>query len=135
MSSNPTQAGVIPYRFKNGEPRILLITSRTSKRWIIPKGNIEDDLGVPGTAAMEAFEEAGIRGWMPDESVGTYSHVSSPGIDIIEVFPLFVEEIHDDFPESHVRRRRWVTRSEAQEAVLEVGLKELLGSVRFTTPR
>ncbi len=90
---------------------------------------------MPGTAAMEAFEEAGIRGWMPDESVGTYSHVSSPGIDIIEVFPLFVEEIHDDFPESHVRRRRWVTRSEAQEAVLEVGLKELLGSVRFTTPR
>jgi len=134
MPPAPTQAGVIPYHFKKGRPRVLLITSRTSKRWIIPKGNIEPDLSPRASARMEAYEEAGVRGSIAKESVGTYKHIVQPGTQRVIVFLMQVEEVLDDFPEVHQRRRRWVTVREARRRVLERGLKRLLKNVSFPPP-
>ena len=55
------QAGVIAYRFVHDEMRVLLITSRDTGRWIIPKGNIAGHRSPSDAAPREAFEEAGVR--------------------------------------------------------------------------
>jgi 8-oxo-dGTP pyrophosphatase MutT (NUDIX family) len=53
---------VIPYRIRDGKIEVMLITSSTRKRWIIPKGMIEPDMTPQDSAAKEAWEEAGIIG-------------------------------------------------------------------------
>lgn len=132
MASAPTQAGVIPYRFVKGCPRILLITSRKSRRWIIPKGNIEPDLTARASARMEAYEEAGVRGTIGTEAVGTYHHLVQPGTKQVTVFLMRVEEQLQDYPEGDERRRRWMSVKAARKRVLERGLKRLLKNVSFS---
>jgi 8-oxo-dGTP pyrophosphatase MutT (NUDIX family) len=56
------QSGAVPFRVRDGTIEVLLITSLTSGRWIIPKGIIEPQLSSAASAAQEAFEEAGVRG-------------------------------------------------------------------------
>jgi 8-oxo-dGTP pyrophosphatase MutT (NUDIX family) len=56
------QSGAVPFRVRDGTIEVLLITSLTSGRWIIPKGIIEPPLSSAASAAQEAFEEAGVRG-------------------------------------------------------------------------
>ena len=131
MASAPTQAGVIPYRFVKGRPRVLLITSRKSKRWIIPKGNIEPDLTARASARMEAFEEAGVRGKIGKEALGTYHHIVRPGTKQVTVFLMQVQEQLDEYPEAAERRRRWMSVKEARTRVLERGLKGLFQNVSF----
>jgi 8-oxo-dGTP pyrophosphatase MutT (NUDIX family) len=56
------QSGVIPYRIENGQIEVMVITSSTGKRWVIPKGLIEPDMTPQDSAAKEAWEEAGLLG-------------------------------------------------------------------------
>ncbi|WP_243663517.1 NUDIX hydrolase [Rhodothermus marinus] len=56
------QAGVLPVRQQNGRIEVLLITSRTVGRWILPKGNVKRHQTPIEAALQEAYEEAGIRG-------------------------------------------------------------------------
>jgi 8-oxo-dGTP pyrophosphatase MutT (NUDIX family) len=69
------QYGVIPWRrSRDGEIEILLITSRETRRWVVPRGNAIPGLRSYEAAAQEAFEEAGIRGPVEPEAVGTYRY-------------------------------------------------------------
>ena len=68
------QSGVIPYRRREELVEALLITSSDGRRWGIPKGVVEPNLTSAESAAKEAFEEAGIRGRIHPESIGTYSY-------------------------------------------------------------
>ena len=63
-TTNPilNQAGVIAYRIQDGKVRVLLMTSRDTARWIIPKGNIKSGVTPRRAAEQEAYEEAGVRG-------------------------------------------------------------------------
>src|ERR1700744_2721291 len=56
------QAGVIAYRILDGKVRVLLVTSRDTGRWIIPKGNVNSGTTPAKAAAKEAYEEAGVKG-------------------------------------------------------------------------
>jgi 8-oxo-dGTP pyrophosphatase MutT (NUDIX family) len=49
---------------KNSEPEILLVSKRRSKKWGIPKGRVEPHLNFGELAAKEAFEEAGVVGYV-----------------------------------------------------------------------
>ena len=62
-TTNPilNQAGVIAYRIQDGKVRVLLMTSRDTGRWIIPKGNIKPGATPCEVALKEAYEEAGVR--------------------------------------------------------------------------
>lgn len=53
------QAAAIPYEVHDGRVEVMLLTSRNTRRWIIPKGNIEKGETALKAAAAEAFEEAG----------------------------------------------------------------------------
>jgi len=74
------QYGVLPYRFtETNSLEVLLVTTRQTRRWIIPKGWPLKELKPPKSAAREAYEEAGIRGTVGAKSIGAFSY--EKGID------------------------------------------------------
>ena len=109
---------------------VLLITSRGTGRWILPKGWIEDGEDMAGAAAREAWEEAGVTGRLAGEAVGTYRYVKVDGSDIrpceVTVFALALADQADQWPECAERERAWYPAREAAQMVDETELKALL---------
>lgn len=126
------QVAALCYRDTEAGKRVLMITSRGTGRWIIPKGWPVDGLDAPGSALREAWEEAGVsQGKSASEAIGTYRYSKEYPNDWalpIEtlVFPVSVRRLEEDFPEVDQRERQWVSCDEAAEMVREPGLKEIL---------
>lgn len=123
------QSGVIPLRHRRGRVEILLITSRDGRRWSIPKGTIEPYLSPADSAAKEAWEEAGIRGCLDPTPVGDYCYDKAGRVHRVLVFRLDVDEILEDWPEQHFRRRQWLSPADAVARASSSSLKTLLQSV------
>lgn len=110
---------------------MLLVTSRQTRRWIIPKGWPMKGRNGPQAAAQEAWEEAGVRGAIADKPLGVFGYVKCY-IDApdrrcaVKVYPLAVTEELDVWPEMSQRERRWMTLADAAAAVDEPELKALI---------
>ena len=121
---------------KPGAPiEIMLVTSRQTRRWIIPKGNIDHGMSPHAAAAQEAEEEAGVRGEIGRDPLGsfTYEKAIVSGICVtteVAVFPLVVSEVLDDWKENKWRRRQWFAVKDAVAAVQEPELRDLLRNFR-----
>ncbi len=131
------QFAALCYRVVKDKPEVLLLTSRDSGRWIIPKGWPMDGLTPAQTAAVEAWEEAGVVGQVTDFALGIYSYGKRMEADlvlpcIVTVFPLKVKQLADDFPEKGQRRRKWFSLPKAAEKVDEA---ELAAIIRRFDPR
>ncbi len=113
------QVGAIPFVFREHQPLVLMITSRTHERWIFPKGAVETNETSDDAAVREAFEEAGVKGTaLPDLShdVQAVKNLEEGPRDmLITYFPLHLEEQFDDWPEKKRRKRHWVTIDEARK--------------------
>ena len=125
------QYGVLAYDIVEGELRLLLITSRETKRWVIPRGNPIFGLLPHHSAAQEAWEEAGVVGRLGATKIGAYRYEKRrrDGSTVpanVHVFPLHVTEQRSEWPEQGQRQTRWFTRDEAVAAVAEPGLKTLI---------
>lgn len=116
------QAGAIP--IKNG--RLCLISSRSGKRWVIPKGLIDPGQTAAETALQEAWEEAGLVGVLDPEPVGTYLYEKYGGTCHVTVFVLRVSHVAQDWPEREFRRRLWLSPAGAARRLDDPGLVELL---------
>jgi 8-oxo-dGTP pyrophosphatase MutT (NUDIX family) len=116
------QSGVLPI----AGDMVVLITARSSGRWIIPKGYIEKGMSPAESAAKEAWEEAGIIGRVRHDEIGIYSYRRPSGIYSVKVYPLEVESLLEQWSEMHVRQRRIVTPSEAVEMLFHKELKSLV---------
>lgn len=129
------QFGVIPFRCgPDGNVEIVLITSRETRRWVVPRGNPIVGLSPHEAAAQEAYEEAGVRGDVEPQAIGTYRYDkrrASGAVDeaLVELFPLLVREILDEWPERHERERRWFTAQEAAASVVEEDLAALIAAI------
>ena len=104
--------------------RILLVTSRENRRWVIPKGNPIPAFRNYETAAREAFEEAGIEGGIAPEPIGSFRYLKRrrAGPDMpamVTVFPMLVTRQLSRWPERGERELRWFAPDEAAEAVEE----------------
>ena len=108
------QSGVLPFRFQRGELEILLISSRSGKRWVIPKGVIENGFTAVATASNEAFEEAGIRGDIDPQPVGEYRYRKWGGVCRVQVFLMEINEIAESWPEVALRSRKWMAPGEVR---------------------
>lgn len=127
------QYGALPYRLNNaGEVEVLLLTSRTRRRWIIPKGWPIKGLTPAKSAAREAFEEAGVRGVVSNKPLGHFTYHKTPDEHgnlvacEVTVFPLAVERQLKAWPEIEQRETRWVVAREAASITDEDGLRPLL---------
>jgi predicted phosphate transport protein (TIGR00153 family) len=131
------QIAVLPYKVASPAAdapiHVLLITSRGTGRWVIPKGQPIAKLPPHASAAVEAEEEAGVLGSACPTSIGSYRYRKrrSSGASIwtdVEVFPFAVTQELDTWKEQHERERRWFTLAEAAEAVDEPDLRALIRS-------
>jgi 8-oxo-dGTP pyrophosphatase MutT (NUDIX family) len=88
------QSGVLAYRrLKKGRLEILLVKKPLSQNLGIPKGRLEGHLSLPENAAEEAFEEAGIKGVIQQEALGSYKAMKRRGDHetIVEVWVYLLE--------------------------------------------
>ena len=123
------QSGVIPYRVHEGRLEILLITSASRSRWIIPKGVVEPGMDPGASAAKEAYEEAGVEGELSPAPIGSFQRQKWGGEATVEVYLLKVQTVLAHWPEAAERRRAWLTVDEAAQAVEEPALKALIAAL------
>ena len=124
------QSAVLAYRQSDKGLRVALVTSMGTRRWVLPKGNIDAGRTARDSAALEALEEAGVEGTLGKRSIGSYEYEKAElkGGDLcrVEVFAMAVTRIKRNWPEKGLRRRKWMTLEEAAAAVDEAGLKKLI---------
>ena len=126
------QVAALCYRNEGTQRKVLLITSRDSRRWVVPKGWPMDGYDAAGAAMQEAWEEAGVvDGNINREPVGSYDYdkLLDNGAEVpvqTTVFEVEVENMQDDFPEAAERELKWVSPQEAADLVDEPGLQEIL---------
>jgi 8-oxo-dGTP pyrophosphatase MutT (NUDIX family) len=113
----------------------MLVTSRDTGRWIIPKGWPIAREAPHASAEREALEEAGIVGTVARDSIGTYLYekrLAGGAVVICEVlvFPLEVTCQQDDWPEKEERAFQWFSPDDAAKAVQEPALREIILNIR-----
>jgi 8-oxo-dGTP pyrophosphatase MutT (NUDIX family) len=128
------QVAALPIRFGgDGLPIVLLVTSRDTRRWIIPKGWPQAGYGDHQAAAAEARDEAGILGFVLPSSIGHYTYrkqLRNRSVDVrVTVFLLSVTEELTSWPECEQRQRAWFTPAEAATLVHEPELQGLLRDI------
>lgn len=112
----------------------MLITSRETGRWVIPKGWPMKRLTAPQAAAQEAFEEAGLRGRMGEQPLGAYGYVKRRKNGQLQqctvtVYPLLVRGQEADWPEQGQRHCVWHAQDNAAAQVAEPELAEIIGTL------
>ncbi|WP_162244202.1 MULTISPECIES: NUDIX hydrolase [unclassified Rhizobium] len=117
-------------RKKTNELEVLVITSRDTGRWVIPKGWHMPGKQPHAIAEREAYEEAGIKGKAERDPIGSYGYMKkmNGGLKVptrVQVYSLLVKSMLKDFPEKGSRRLEWVTCEEAANRVDEPELKAL----------
>ncbi len=126
------QYGALCYRFtKRDKLRVLLITSRGIGRWVVPKGWPMRGRTAWETALTEAWEEAGVRGHVSRNCLGSYDYDKwYPEAPLrrcrVRLFPVEVVDLADNFPEAGQRQRKWVSPKQAAEDVNETDLAQVL---------
>lgn len=128
------QYGVIPYRQAEGRVEIMLITSRQTRRWIIPKGWPIGRKRPRDVACLEALEEAGLEGTIGQRAFGSFHYpkrLKDGSIIVcrVSVFAFEVGRQLKEWPEKRERRRRWFAGERAIELVREEELKALIGAL------
>jgi 8-oxo-dGTP pyrophosphatase MutT (NUDIX family) len=112
------------------EIEVLLVTSRDTGRWIIPKGWPMKGKKPHRAAAIEAWEEAGVNGKVRKKAFGYFTYLkgtkNSPVPVAAAVFLLRVKKLDDAFQEKGQRKREWVSCDEAARRVREPELKTML---------
>ena len=125
-----SQSAAIPYRIEKGEFQILVISSSGNNHWGIPKGIIEPGYTAPASAAIEAWEEAGVRGVISDHMLGYYLHEKWGGICTVQVYPMAVTEWVDDKEwEENYRNRQWLSLKKASSVVNQKSLQTMFASL------
>ncbi|HEX4098669.1 MAG TPA: NUDIX hydrolase [Caulobacteraceae bacterium] len=135
------QYAALPYRVEGGHLRVLLITSRETHRWVIPKGWPMNGLKPQDAAAVEAAEEAGLIGEIEARPLGSYRYLKrlkkdeAVAVQVI-VFPFRVEAQVESWKEQDQRSLQWFGYRTAANRVSEPSLKRLIrefGAERSTS--
>lgn len=125
------QVAALPFRQDEDGVHLLMVTSRTRKRWILPKGNPIKGLAPNKVAEVEALEEAGVVGSACSKAIGTYAydHLNYDGSirpSKVAVYPLLVTEQKDDWKEKDQRSIKWIPLKRAAKRADDEELSVLL---------
>ena len=133
-----TQYGALPYRARSDDLiEVMLVTSRRTGRWVIPKGWPIPELAPQESAAREAFEEGGVVGQIGERAMGIYRYSKklddgSSMLCAVEVFPLAVEQQLSSWPGQAQRQTKWFTTSDAAKAVHEPELRTVISQLTMS---
>jgi 8-oxo-dGTP pyrophosphatase MutT (NUDIX family) len=134
-----SQVAALPVAFgSDAVCRVLLLTSRETKRWVIPKGWPMKGRKPWEAAAQEALEEAGLIGHVSKKPLGQYTYFKrrTAHFDLcqVDVFLLMIKKQLKKWREQGQRRAEWFTFEEAAALVDEVGLAAILRSLAEKPP-
>jgi 8-oxo-dGTP pyrophosphatase MutT (NUDIX family) len=141
MRGRAFQCGALPFRRRaDMSVEVMLITSRETGRWLIPKGWPVPGLSAQNSAAREAREEGGVLGRISEQAIGNFHYQKrladgSAVTCAVEVFALEVDRQTQSWPERGERRRRWFALQEAADAVQEPELQALIRNLATSLPR
>ena len=118
------QYAALPWRRTNSATEVMLVTSRGTGRWIIPKGWPMKRKAPHAAAALEALEEAGVVGQIGKQPIGSFSHRKllkrgDVAVCEVQVFPLEVTRQRKNWPDKGKRKFQWLSPSEAAKTVSE----------------
>lgn len=113
-------SGCVVYRINEEKARmeILLVTSNSGKNWVFPKGGVEPDLSSRESAAKEVYEEAGVIGHV-GQKLGKYRYIKNDQMQKVTMYAMRYEGEAKDWPEEHMRERRWFSVDKAIGKVSE----------------
>jgi len=127
-----TQFGALCWRRRDSGVQVLLVTTRRTKRWVVPKGWPVSGETPAGAAAIEAFEEAGVEGETSDVCLGIFTYTKEMEGDdlpcVVAVFPLMVTCKFKEWPEENERKRQWFSQKKAAARVQEPELKRIIAA-------
>ena len=132
VGAKRVQYAALPYRLSGrSRTEVMLVTSRETQRWIIPKGWPHRGRAPYDSAAREAFEEAGVVGAVGRRSVGSFPYekrLKGGGVMVCEVhvFPLKVTRQSKQWPEKEQRDVKWLSIKQAAETVQEPMLSKII---------
>ncbi|WP_299813114.1 NUDIX hydrolase [uncultured Jannaschia sp.] len=131
MANEWQQVAAMPLRWNKNSIEVLMITSRDSGRWIVPKGWMMKGMKPWAAAAIEAMEEAGAEGRVARDVFGTYSYekMLDDGTALpcnVRVYPMIVERLKSDWKERKERTRRWFPLKKAAKLVDEPELADMM---------
>jgi 8-oxo-dGTP pyrophosphatase MutT (NUDIX family) len=126
-----SQCGALCWRMHRRRVEVLLITSRDTRRWVIPKGWPMEGMTAAEAAQTEAWEEAGAKGEVASHPIGLFTYDKQRGPKtplpcVVSVYALRVQGLAEKFPERHERRRKWFPAAKAAQKVAEAELRALL---------
>lgn len=129
------QFAALPYQVdRRGNVRVLLVTSRETARWIIPKGWPMKRKRPHEAAAIEAFEEAGVVGKPISRAIGSYEYWKREKLVSklcsVDVFPLPIDRLEPSWPEDSERERKFFEIEIAASLVEEPSLRDLIAAFR-----
>lgn len=133
-SQSPSvQYAALPWRVTRGTLEILLITTLSTKRWIVPKGWPLKNLSPPDCAAHEALEEAGVEGEIAAEPIGAFDYTKQrkngeKTLVRVQVFAMQVAHQRRSWAEKRARETHWCSVDEALTRVSEPGLRRVIVS-------
>jgi 8-oxo-dGTP pyrophosphatase MutT (NUDIX family) len=127
------QVAALPWRRKGDGVEVMLITSRESGRWVLPKGWPEDGESFHEAAAREAGEEAGLSGSISEQEIGRYFYAKqlTDGEEVpceVLVYPLEVDKVAGKWKEKRQRKRKWVSPDAAVGMLKEPDLGTLVSA-------
>lgn len=131
-ASDALQIAALPLRRdKTGKLRVLMVTSRDTRRWVMPKGWLMDGKKPWHAAEIEALEEAGAVGFISHQPIGTYRYKKrlSAGRSVtcrVTVYPMIVEKLKKRWKERDERKRHWFSPRKAATLVEEEELSDIL---------
>jgi ADP-ribose pyrophosphatase YjhB (NUDIX family) len=126
-----TQYGALPFRVGRDGVEVMLITSRETKRWVIPKGWPMAGKKPHRVAEIEAFQEAGVKGVISKKPAGVYPYSKTltrgeSRLCLVAVFPLRVTLEKVTWRETGERERQWFPQDVAAELVEEGSLARII---------
>ncbi len=129
-----SQVAALCWRMHRDRVEVLLITSRDTGRWVLPKGWPMEGHDAPGAAVIEAWEEAGVTGAINPTVIGLFGYDKVMGPNealpcMVSVFGLRVAKLSRQFPERKERRRKWFGVEIAARKVAEPELRAMLRSI------
>ena len=140
MPRTKEQVAALPLRWNDDTVEVLMVTSRDTGRWIVPKGWTMKGVKPWAAAAIEAMEEAGAKGHVAREVFGTYRYDKILGDGAaqrcrVRVYPMVVDVLQDDWKEKAERERRWFPLTEAAGMVDEPELSRMLADLHVRPKR
>ena len=131
MTKQTDQVAALPVKLDGDRLQVLLITSRDTGRWIMPKGWPMKGKKDWRAAEIEALEEAGVEGKVSRKPIGAfvYAKVLDDGSSLpvsVTVYALYVEKVNRRWKERRERKRHWFSPKGAAKALKQPELEKLL---------